>query len=413
MRSRNHKSIRAKSRESKPLRPREAHNTLARVAKKKIPTFAVAILVFIASLLVWFMFLDEGSSIDIVPITAADLTALDEAVTQIQDSITVRNFHTAITAMLHISCAADEILQKIASLEDTGATEDKTNPHLTRVMRSLRRASQVIYSRLLTIFHRDLEAILPGVVGSLKQTLFSWVTTAIHTNSVVLAEYYLQQDDPRLHAISLMRAVNLLSLSAKMDSLFNWTENPCALSIPGASARWISFCRSSMETVPMTRLRRAASLEELIVLYPSYAPFRLQYFAQVAFMADPRVSSEATRAQLTRHRVKLPGLKSVDDYHEAALELLEFFLTPEQDLQEESARQVVSILQNRFSTCTLLMEPFGPHNITWPGIFHSEFRPPLLDRDSTLSLLTKLALFTPLDEISGVNYSLCLPPPST
>ncbi|CAD2213109.1 hypothetical protein ADEAN_000054500 [Angomonas deanei] len=192
-------------------------------------------------------------------------------------------------------------------------------------------------------------APLIGLPKGLPRTLYAWMLTTLHVFATTLPEFYLYDDEAKAeHTSTLLKSVNLLRWSEQVPNahFFNWSKEVCQTAIPTVSGkRWLSFCQSSFSSLPAVHTREAALLEELIALYPKYAPLRLHYAVSLAFADYPVGSSVALGAvRRDKQSLKTGRYKHADGFHGSVLPLLEYILVPREELDSTILVEVGSFL---------------------------------------------------------------------
>ncbi|KAG5490678.1 hypothetical protein JKF63_00800 [Porcisia hertigi] len=377
-------------------------------------------------------------------VTERDVMVLDMATSQAAKRATLQTLDHLIKTAAELGAVYVQLLEQVAAaqeLDDSGRALrelDVSQHHLSTVGSALRGAADVSYTKLKAMLLQEANAEIHEAPTSLMRTTFSWMLGDLYIYSAVLPEYYLLQDDTPNHARALLRAINLLSWSPRVHTvplaearerntpvrtydLFNWSGGAaCRRGLLGDVWHSRNFCESSFSSWSAVARRVAATYEELIVLYPSYAPFRLHYSISFAFLAMDTaadvvpggshglVDHTAKALKVIRNdRAKLESTYAhVDAVHGFVLALLEAFLTPVGLRTVDKDTQLVAALRGWKSCAEAKAALLGA--TTWPGdVFPGEYRPPLL-RDTHLShLLAKAQMHLGEDHVSLRTLRSC------
>ncbi|CBZ26382.1 conserved hypothetical protein [Leishmania mexicana MHOM/GT/2001/U1103] len=374
-----------------------------------------------------------------------DVMALDVATSQVTNLATLPTLDDLVKSAAELGAVYAQLLEQVAAaqeVEDSGRALrelEVSQNHLSSVCSSLRRAADVSYAKLKAMLLQEPNAELDMAPTSLVRTTYSWMLGNIYLYSAVLPEYYLLQDDSTSHALVLLRSINVLSWSPRVHTvpsaemrehgaamvtydLFNWSGGAaCRRGRLGHVPHAKRFCESSFSSWAAVARRVAATYEELIVLYPTYAPLRLHYAISFAFLAmDTAADVAAGDTQgLDDHSAKaLKVIRSdrsklestyrhADAVHRPVLALLEAFLTPVGLRTADQDTQLVTALRE-WGSCAeaqaALLEA-----TSWPGgVFSGEYRAPLLRDVQLLHLLTKVQLHLGDDHAALQTLRLCL-----
>ncbi|CAG9584075.1 hypothetical_protein_-_conserved [Leishmania major strain Friedlin] len=374
-----------------------------------------------------------------------DVMALDVATSQVANLATLPALDNLVKSAAELGAVHAQVLEQVVAaqeVEDGGRALRElgvSQSHLSSGCSSLRRAADVSYAKLKAMLLQEAHAELHMAPTSLVRTTYGWMLGNIYLYSAVLPEYYLFRDDSTNHALVLLRSTNVLSWSPRVHTvpsaemrehgaavatydLFNWSGGAACRRGPlGHVPHATRFCESSFSSWSAVARRVAATYEELIVLYPTYAPLRLHYAISFAFLAMDTAADvtaggtqgldghTAKALQVIRSdRSKLKGTYThADAAHGPVLALLEAFLTPVALRTADQDAQLVAALRE-WESCAeaqaALLEA-----TSWPGgVFPGEYRAPLL-RDVQLShLLAKAQLHLGDDHAALQTLRLCL-----
>ncbi|KAG5464372.1 hypothetical protein LSCM1_00555 [Leishmania martiniquensis] len=362
-------------------------------------------------------------------VNLATLPALDDLVKSAAE------LGAVYAQLLELVVAAQEVEDSGRALHELGVSQD----HLSRVSAALRHAADVIYSKLKAMLLQEANAELHMAPTSLVRTTYGWMLSNIYLYSAVLPEYYLLHDDSANHALVLLRSINLLSWSPLVHTvaptetredgaavltydLFNWSGGAACRRGPlGHLAPVKRFCESSFSSWSAVAHRVAATYEELIALFPSYAPLRLHYAVSFAFLAmgtaaDANASSNRVLEDHAARALKVIRTdrshldrthRHADAAHGLVLALLEAFLTPVGLRTEEQNAQLITALRE-WDSCAgaraALLE-----TTDWPGgVFPREYRVPLLRDTQLLQLLATAQLHLGNDHAALQMWRSCL-----
>jgi hypothetical protein len=381
-------------------------------------------------------------------VTERDVVALGIVTQQVAELATLPGFDELSKTAARIGATYFTLLEQVAAaeeIEDGGHALrqlDVSQHHLSSVADALRRAADVSYTKLKRMLLREPKAELAMAPTSLVRTTYGWMLGDLFLYSVVLPEYYLLRDDTPSHAVVLLRSLNLLSWSPVVHTvpipnaagaqtsnmatltaydIFNWSGGAACRKGPlgTVSTQWMQFCESSFSSSAAVARRVAATYEELIVLYPDYAPLRLHYAVAFTFLSP--VVADGTASSLSDHAMKALRVirndgekllrhhyKEIDALHMAVLRLLEAYLTPIEMWTAERETQLIHAL-HELKDCThvrtsLLASSFWAGN----GAFVTEYRVPVLTVEQLTALLTKTRVHLGADHVALTPFYECL-----
>lgn len=367
-----------------------------------------------------------------------DVVALGIATRQVAEQATLPGFDELSRTAAQIGAVFLTLLEQVAAaqeLEDGGHALrqlDVSQHYLSSVADALRYAADVSYSKLKRMLLREPDAELANAPTSLVRTTYGWMLSDLFLYSAVLPEYYLLKDDTASHALMLLRSLHLLSWSSTVRTvpsqaladatqtsydIFNWSGGAaCRKSPHGAvSEKWMQFCKSSFSSAAAVARRAAATYEELIVLYPTYAPLRLHYAIAFTFLkpsnAAHLLSEHAMKALrvLRSDREKLGvRYKPADGVHAPLLTLLEAYLTPADLWTSEQQTQLVRALGELKGCDDVRVSLLTKSRWRENGGFEKEYRAPLLTAEQLSALLAKAQLHLGADHAVLAPFLECL-----
>ncbi|KPI85026.1 hypothetical protein ABL78_5910 [Leptomonas seymouri] len=392
-------------------------------------------------------------------VTERDVVALGLATQEVAEMATLPRFEELSKIKAQIGTVYLTLLEQVNAaeeLEDGGHALrqlDVSQHYLTSVGDALRMGADVSYTKLKRMLLREPNAELAMAPTSLVRTTYGWILSDLFLYGAVLPEYYLWKDDTEAHAVVLLRSVNLLSWSSSVSTarrseradaqlaggasltgydIFNWSDGAaCGKGPLGAlSPKWMQFCETSFSSTSSAARRAAAVYEELIVLYPNYAPLRLHYAIAFTFLGphlgaglnsgdgaatatgEVPFSLSAHSMQALRvirnDRAKLgTQYKKADTIHAPVLMLLEAYLTPADLWTSEQSTQLVHAL-GELRRCEHLRASLLTATRWSGGVFQEEYRVPLLNPEQLGSLLATARLHLGADHTVLAPFRECV-----
>ncbi|KAG8347805.1 hypothetical protein TRVL_01372 [Trypanosoma vivax] len=243
-----------------------------------------------------------------------------------------------------------------------------------------------------------------------------WFLTAVtcHALVSVLPEYFLAVDNTGAHAESLVRGLGFLTKASNgafgvISAVNKTVPSPKAVTWPrnlshfrernasnlvdcaraGDYGSWQNFCKSTFSHVSRLEVRRAAVLEELIVLYPEYAPLRLHY-AIVLTLSREAAKKAVAIDFIAKEQMKLHTRSHVDALHGPMLLLCKTFLLAGGPFVESASADNTSRIDLWFEVldalrkvgdCETLQRPFNDteQSSIWRRHFRGVERPNAMD----------------------------------
>lgn len=379
--------------------------------------FIAATCAFVLVLAVTF-WVRSKSPLVVAPITDDDFAVLEEATRAAEAQVSMTSLSGMLDAAVHVGCASELMLEQIveAGAEDERLLAEKMSAghrpdapatqsvgrlaakvrncylgQLDHAFAALSSSAETAYAPLSEMLRGAPDHPLPQAVASLPRTVFGWVSATTHIYSNVFTEYSLLKDDSDMHALGLLRSINLLSWSSQQPHLFNWSAMPCHKAHPTATKQWLHFCETSMLSVETTSIRRAASFEELIALHPHFAPFRLHH-AVLLILREKALGNSPSALRLLRSQEERMGrYEAVDRHHGAIVTLLAAFATPVEQIDRSAREELTFILSSTMNSCADFTTGGGGDAAAhWAKPFVSELRPALFDKQQLGLLMMKL-----------------------
>ncbi|ESL11878.1 hypothetical protein TRSC58_00363 [Trypanosoma rangeli SC58] len=303
----------------------------------------------------------------------------------------VRNVTTisrVTDCMMRVGLALESTLVSAADKATAMAAETG----VTNTAETYRMATDFILETLFPLLQKNSgDAVLQRYHAEPK-FIWRWIAVAAYALTAALPEYFLALDNAGTHGNTLVEGLQLLLYAS------NAASSASSLLVPVAhmplvecthyekSSRWEKFCDSGFSSLSGLEVRRAAILEELIVLHPDYAPLRLHYAVALS-MSRQAAKSVVVLELLERERSKLHTRTHVDPLHGAVLGLCEAFrsLLGKRG-RAEMAVQVLEGLR-QIDTCAQLLRPFHANLGSWRHRFSGQERPDVMDRRQARRLL--------------------------
>ncbi|CCW69943.1 unnamed protein product [Phytomonas sp. Hart1] len=364
--------------------------------------FAAAVAVILAVFLYQSLFISpKGGNSKISTFLSEDnLSKLESITSEVEKQPTALLFGEMMEVSTRVGGFLElALLQMVTESEETPENEVISVYDHTLLQRSgkvIRRTVDIAYETLLKLLRGVPNANFHLPSEHSPRMLFSWMVSTAQMYNAVLTEFYLREDNTYHHAVSLIRSVNVLGWAPSTHAnFFNWSESPCQSSYEAASEKWTSFCEKSCTSLTTIATRQAASYEELIALYPRYAPFRLHYLFLLALGEIPHAKSEAVLQTIHAQRKGLSTYTNVDGFHSSWLDLLEFHVRSSDQRSAEKVDNTRKIVRGLLQSCGNLSSHHFiklnhvKHEVHWPGTFSNEIRPPLLTRAQSLNFIKK------------------------
>ncbi|CCW63834.1 unnamed protein product [Phytomonas sp. EM1] len=322
-------------------------------------------------------------------------------IAKIEEHPTAESFSEMIATSSLVSGLLELTLTNISAASEKTPEKEVVydSAKIERTARSIRKAADISYSTLRGFLkaptpYEDLRF----VYHNLSRSLFSWMAATAHMYNTALTEFYLLKDDGYQHAVSLIRAVNVLGwVSSTSEAVFNWSHAPCRLAYEGVSTKWLRYCETSCISLQHVTTRQAASFEELIALYPLYGPFWLHYVVLLSLGEMPSgIIDTAVKVIHMQKKDNHVRYSSVDFFHDDWVDLLQILLLPSSQLDDMGVKKAREIARKLLGSCenvrskNFIESNHSSPEVYWPGTFSKEVRPPLLTRAQFQNLLTKL-----------------------
>ncbi|CCD16076.1 unnamed protein product [Trypanosoma congolense IL3000] len=264
-----------------------------------------------------------------------------------------------------------------------------------------------IYRESVSTLSIAVSALLQMKTLTAKETESLWFFFAVtsHALCAVMPEYFLAVDDFGTHAEALAKGLRLLMYASNMAG-----SNATGGRLPlvncaqhGKETQWLNFCVSSFETPSSLEVRRAAVLEEMIALFPEYAPLRLHYAVSLA-MSHQLIGTDSVISLINSEREKLSTRAHIDPHHDSFLSLCKAFVLSTTNITSAApnvtavnatdlqtvAHEAVKRLEE-IATCNSLFRPFASDgNSSWTAMFRNAGRPDVIDKWQAMKLLSTM-----------------------
>lgn len=407
-----------------------------------------AILLSLVLCLLFCFFFDQNKMDDLVAaplieITERDVLILFSEAATVDEKASVSTMTQLFNSATRVAVSYGRLLEQMIALEEAEVMHEPVDTkHFDQIGHALMYVADVGYAKLKGMLLGEAGADLALAPTSILRTVFGWMLSDLYLYTSILPEYFLMKDNATSHGISLLRSISLLSLSNRVLSaaaagasddepisdgeansrsprltrreaaasfdLFNWSDTVCRkVAGGGRLPPLIKFCDSSFSSWVAVHTRMTASYEELIVLFPRYAPLRLHYAMEYTFWGPAILTSKANgrralgadsageenvKMLTVVHNNRIADLSKyhfVEPIYEPLLALLEAYLFPSELWQENQGVVLTKILVG-FGSCTKLKAELDSLS-RWPGdAFRNEIRPRLLSDDHFWKLMTKI-----------------------